>query len=320
MNGRRSLRAELAPLDEEFAAEVLAGLSREPKSLPCRYFYDARGSELFEEITELAEYYPTRAELAILRDHAGEIAARVAPGAVLVEFGSGSSRKTEILLDAMPGLAAYVAIDVSACALEGARSRLEARYPRLRVITRTGDFRMPLDLPAELAKAPRLGFFPGSTIGNLTREEAVGLMVDMRRALGKEPRLLIGADLRKDEALLLPAYNDARGVTAAFNLNLLARINRELGADFDLSGFRHEAIFDARQSRIEMRLVSLRGQEARVLGRRFVFAAQERIHTEYSHKYTVLDFQVLARRAGWSPVAVWRDAELLFSVHELIAP
>ncbi len=320
MNGRRSLRAELAPLDEEFGAEVLAGLSREPKSLPCRYFYDARGSELFEEITELAEYYPTRAELAILRDHAGEIAARVAPGAVLVEFGSGSSRKTEILLDAMPGLAAYVAIDVSACALEGARSRLEARYPRLRVITRTGDFRMPLDLPAELAKAPRLGFFPGSTIGNLTREEAVGLMVDMRRALGKEPRLLIGADLRKDEALLLPAYNDARGVTAAFNLNLLARINRELGADFDLSGFRHEAIFDARQSRIEMRLVSLRGQEARVLGRRFVFAAQERIHTEYSHKYTVLDFQVLARRAGWSPVAVWRDAELLFSVHELIAP
>ena len=320
MNGRRSLRAELAPLDEEFGAEVLAGLSREPKSLPCRYFYDARGSELFEEITELAEYYPTRAELAILRDHAGEIAARVAPGAVLVEFGSGSSRKTEILLDAMPGLAAYVAIDVSACALEGARSRLEARYPRLRVITRTGDFRMPLDLPAELAKAPRLGFFPGSTIGNLTREEAVGLMVDMRRALGKEPRLLIGADLRKNEALLLPAYNDARGVTAAFNLNLLARINRELGADFDLSGFRHEAIFDARQSRIEMRLVSLRGQEARVLGRRFVFAAQERIHTEYSHKYTVLDFQVLARRAGWSPVAVWRDAELLFSVHELIAP
>ena len=320
MNGRRSLRAELAPLDEEFGAEVLAGLSREPKSLPCRYFYDARGSELFEEITELAEYYPTRAELAILRDHAGEIAARVAPGAVLVEFGSGSSRKTEILLDAMPGLAAYVAIDVSACALEGARSRLEARYPRLRVITRTGDFRMPLDLPAELAKAPRLGFFPGSTIGNLTREEAVGLMVDMRRALGKEPRLLIGADLRKDEALLLPAYNDARGVTAAFNLNLLARINRELGADFDLSGFRHEAIFDARQSRIEMRFVSLRGQEARVLGRRFVFAAQERIHTEYSHKYTVLDFQVLARRAGWSPVAVWRDAELLFSVHELIAP
>ena len=187
MNGRRSLRAELAPLDEEFAAEVLAGLSREPKSLPCRYFYDARGSELFEEITELAEYYPTRAELAILRDHAGEIAARVAPGAVLVEFGSGSSRKTEILLDAMPGLAAYVAIDVSACALEGARSRLEARYPRLRVITRTGDFRMPLDLPAELAKAPRLGFFPGSTIGNLTREEAVGLMVDMRRA--PAPRL-----------------------------------------------------------------------------------------------------------------------------------
>ena len=320
MNEIRPPSAVLTPLDEDFAAAVIAGLSQAQKSLPCRYFYDARGSELFEEITELAEYYPTRTELAILRAHAGELAQRVAPGSVLVEFGSGSSRKTEVLLDAMPGLAAYVAIDVSVSALEGARERLEARYPGLCVITRVGDFRMALDLPAELAGAPRLGFFPGSTIGNLTRDEAVGLMGDMGRSLGAGARLVIGADLRKDVARLLAAYDDARGVTAAFNLNLLTRINRELGADFDLSGFAHEAFFDPNESRIEMRLVSLRAQQVHVLGRGFSFGAQERIHTENSHKYTVEDFEALARRAGWLPFALWRDPHHLFSVHELIAP
>ena len=320
MNEIRPPSAVLTPLDEDFAAAVIAGLSQAQKSLPCRYFYDARGSELFEEITELAEYYPTRTELAILRAHAGELAQRVAPGSVLVEFGSGSSRKTEVLLDAMPGLAAYVAIDVSVSALEGARERLEARYPGLCVITRVGDFRMALDLPAELAGAPRLGFFPGSTIGNLTREEAVSLMGDMGRSLGAGARLVIGADLRKDVARLLAAYDDARGVTAAFNLNLLTRINRELGADFDLSGFAHEAFFDPNESRIEMRLVSLRAQQVHVLGRGFSFGAQERIHTENSHKYTVEDFEALARRAGWLPFALWRDPQHLFSVHELIAP
>jgi len=320
MNEIQPPSAVLTPLDEDFAAAVIAGLSQAQKSLPCRYFYDARGSELFEEITELAEYYPTRTELAILRAHAGELAQRVAPGSVLVEFGSGSSRKTEVLLDAMPGLAAYVAIDVSVSALEGARARLEARYPGLCVITRVGDFRMALDLPAELAGAPRLGFFPGSTIGNLTREEAVSLMGDMGRSLGAGARLVIGADLRKDVARLLAAYDDARGVTAAFNLNLLTRINRELGADFDLSGFAHEAFFDPDESRIEMRLVSLRAQDVHVLGRGFSFGAQERIHTENSHKYTVEDFEALARRAGWLPFALWRDPQHLFSVHELIAP
>jgi dimethylhistidine N-methyltransferase len=225
-----------------------------------------------------------------------------------------------VLLDAMPDLAAYVAIDVSDSALEGARARLEARYPGLCVITRVGDFRMPLDLPQELAGAPRLGFFPGSTIGNLTREEAVGLMGDMGRSLGAGARLVIGADLRKDEARLLAAYDDARGVTAAFNLNLLTRINRELGADFDLAAFAHEAFFDPVESRIEMRLVSLRAQDVRVLGRGFSFGAHERIHTENSHKYTVEDFEALARRAGWLPFALWRDPQHLFSVHELIAP
>ena len=319
MNEVQPPQSALAPLDEEFAAAVIEGLSHAQKSLPCRYFYDARGSELFEEITDLDEYSPTRTELAILREHAGELARRVAPGGVLVEFGSGSSRKTEILLDAMPDLAAYVAIDVSESALEGARERLAACYPNLRVITRVGDFRMPLDLPTELADAPRLGFFPGSTIGNLVREEAVGLMRDMASTLGAQARLVIGVDLRKDVARLLAAYDDAKGVTAAFNLNLLTRINRELGADFDLSGFAHEAHFDPDESRIEMRLVSLWPQQVRILGRSFRFAPQERIHTENSHKYTVEDFLALARRAGWSPVALWRDPAHLFSVHELIA-
>ena len=319
MNEVQPPQSALAPLDEEFAAAVIEGLSQAHKSLPCRYFYDARGSALFEEITDLDEYYPTRTELAILREHAGELARRAAPGGVLVEFGSGSSRKTEILLDAMPELAAYVAIDVSESALEGARERLAARYPNLRVITRVGDFRMPLDLPTELADAPRLGFFPGSTIGNLVREEAVGLMRDMASTLGAQARLVIGVDLRKDVARLLAAYDDAKGVTAAFNLNLLTRINRELGADFDLSGFAHEAHFDPDESRIEMRLVSRWPQQVRILGRSFCFAPQERIHTENSHKYMVEDFLALARRAGWSPVALWRDPAHLFSVHELIA-
>ena len=307
------------PIDTEFATAVLAGLSQGAKCLPCRYFYDARGSDLFEQITELDEYYPTRTEIGILHARVQEIAARTPRGAVLVEFGSGSSRKSEILLDAMPDLAAYVAIDVSAAALKGARERLATRYPDLRVLTVEGDFRAPLGLSDQLARAPKLGFFPGSTIGNLTREEAAGLLGDMATTLGHGARLVIGADLRKDVRRLLSAYDDARGVTAAFNLNLLVRINRELGGDFDLDGFAHEAFFDPMESRIEMRLVSRRAQTVHVLGQRFAFAECERIHTENSHKYTVEDFQSLARRAGWQGLAVWCDPEHLFRVHVLEA-
>ena len=309
-----------ANVDADFAAAVIAGLSQPARSLPCRYFYDARGSDLFEEITRLEEYYPTRTEIGILRARADALAARTPDGTVLVEFGSGSSRKTEILLDAMPGLAAYIAIDVSPAALTGARERLAGRYPTLHVITVEGDFRAQLDLPDELLRAPKLGFFPGSTIGNLTRMDAVGLLRDMAGTLGRGARLIIGADLRKDVPRLLAAYDDSRGVTAAFNLNLLARINRELGGDFLIEGFAHEAFFDPVESRIEMRLVSRRYQEVHILGHRFAFQEGERIHTENSHKYTIEDFRALAASAGWQSSAVWCDPEHLFSVHELEVP
>ncbi len=301
-----------------FAADVLQGLDAAQKTLPCQYLYDARGSELFEAITDLPEYYPTRTEIGILEASVVDIVAETPSGSVLVEFGSGSSRKTEILLAALDKLAAYVPIDVSASALADARSRLAQRFPQLRVEPVIGDFRDPLVLPADLAVRPRMGFFPGSTIGNFRPGEAALLLGGMAAALGAGGRLIIGVDLRKATARLLPAYDDAAGVTAAFNKNLLTRANRELGADFDLDGFRHEARFNGTESRIEMHLVSERAQTVRLLGRSFAFRPGESIHTENSHKYTVDAFQALARGAGWIPRRVWMDAAGLFSVHEIV--
>jgi dimethylhistidine N-methyltransferase len=304
--------------DQAFADAALEGLAKSPKTLPCQYFYDARGSELFERITDVPEYYPTRTEASILSDCAAEIAAETPTGSVLVEFGSGSSRKTEILLSALDALKAYVPIDVSGSALDEARERLAARFPGLVVHPIVGDFRADLILPDDLAARPRLGFFPGSTIGNFAPREASDLLRSMAGSLARGGRLIIGVDLRKDRAQLLPAYNDAAGVTAAFNLNLLVRANRELGADFDLDGFEHEAVFNAEKSRIEMHLVSTREQTVSLLGRRFDFRPGESIHTENSHKYSVADFGDLARSAGWTPRRVWTDAQNLFSVHELV--
>ena len=301
-----------------FADAVLAGLAAEPKTLPCQYFYDEHGSALFEQITDAPEYYPTRTETAILRDCVEEIVRGTPAGSVLVEFGSGSSRKTEILLAALDKLAAYVAIDVSASALDDARRRLASHFPGLRVETVVGDFRSTLVLPTDFAPRPRIGFFPGSTIGNFQRHDAVALLADMATMMGTGGRLIIGVDLRKDLGALIPAYNDAAGVTAAFNKNLLVRANRELGADFDLAGFEHEAIFNAGLSRIEMHLVSQRAQSVSLLGRRFAFRPGETIHTENSHKYTIDDFRALVARAGWTPARVWTDARQLFSVHELV--
>ena len=301
-----------------FADAALLGLAATQKTLPCEYFYDERGSELFERITDAPEYYPTRTETAILRACAGEIVAGTPAGSVLIEFGSGSSRKTEILLDALDKLAAYVPIDVSQSALDEARARLAARFPRLRVETVVGDFRSTLVLPDDLRERPRMGFFPGSTIGNFQRPDAVALLAGMATMMGAGGRLIVGVDLRKTTHALLPAYNDAAGVTAAFNKNLLVRANRELGADFDLDGFAHEAIFNDAQSRIEMHLVSRRAQTVSLLGKNFAFRVGETIHTENSHKYTVEDFRGLATRAGWTPSRVWTDAKHLFSVHELV--
>lgn len=313
MGDHLEMDADLA----SFASDVAEGLSKPQKSLPCRYFYDARGSALFEEITALDEYYPTRTEASILRDCAAEIAARTPAGACLVEFGSGSSAKTQIILDALPQLAAYVALDVSASALDEARARLAQLYPALRVECVVADFGADFTMPRDLMGAPRLGFFPGSTIGNFEPAQAQKLLGHFAQTLGPGSRLVIGVDLEKDPAILLPAYNDKRGVTAAFNLNLLARINRELGADFDLTAFRHESRWNVQAGRVEMHLVSLRDQSVRVQGRRFQFARGESIHTENSHKWRLESFTALAQRAGWRPGAIWCDDARLFSVHEL---
>ncbi len=304
---------------DDFLRAVLDGLGKAQKELPCRFFYDERGSVLFEAITRLDEYYPTRTEAVILRNCAGEISGRSTPGTVLIEFGSGSSTKTEILLEAMPQLAAYVAIDVSGSALDEARARIEERFPHLHVETLVGDFSGPVTLPAICRDAPALGFFPGSTIGNLTRPEAITLLRHFHELLGTGSRFVAGVDLKKDKAILLPAYNDAAGVTADFNLNLLVRINRELSGEFDLRQFRHESIWNESAGRIEMHLISLNEQQVAIGGRRFRFAAGETIHTENSHKYGIGEFQSLAASAGWTPAKVWTDAARLFSVHELAA-
>ena len=308
-----------APEADGFARAVLSGLAAPRKTLPCQYLYDERGSELFERITDLPEYYPSRTETAILSACVGAIVAGTPAGSVLVEFGSGSSRKTEILLAALDKLAAYVPVDVSTSALDEARARLAERFPALRVHPVAGDFRAALNLPPDLARRPRMGFFPGSTIGNFAIDAARDLLAGMARTLGRGNRLIIGVDLRKDVATLLSAYDDAAGVTAAFNKNILARANRELGADFDLDGFSHEARFDENQGRVEMHLVSRGEQTVSLLGRRFAFAPGESIHTENSHKYTVAAFQDLARDAGWRPSRLWMDPDRLFSVHELVA-
>ncbi len=303
----------------EFAEALIAGLSARQKSIPCRFFYDAAGSALFERITELPEYYPTRTETEILRLRAADMAALAEAGTVLIEFGSGSSTKTELLLAQMHDLHAYVPIDISGAALHEAKARIATRFPNLTVLPVQGDFSRPLTLAPDIAARPRLGFFPGSTIGNLTEGEAVELLANMRRILGDGGRLIIGADLRKDVRRLLAAYDDAAGVTAAFNLNLLHRANGELGADFDVERFAHLATYDVRYGRIDMHLVSRADQSVTVLGRRFRFKAGERIHTEHSHKYDVEGFQALAQRSGWQPASVWTDAERLFSVHVLSA-
>jgi dimethylhistidine N-methyltransferase len=303
---------------DDFAAAVIDGLSHPQKSLPCRFFYDARGSELFEEITQLPEYYPTRTETAILEAHAGAMAEGVPGGGVLVELGSGSSLKTEILLRHLPQLGAYVCVDVSESALGAAHARLASRFPALDVRPVVGDFSRAVRLPGDLAERPKTGFFPGSTIGNFTPTEAVRLLAAFRVSLAPDGRLIVGVDLKKDARRLHMAYNDAQGVTAAFNLNLLVRINRELRGTFDLGAFRHEAVYNPRQGRIEMYLRSTRRQAVGVLGRRFSFEPGERIHTESSYKYTIGEFQDLACSAGWRPGRAWTDREALFSVHELV--
>jgi len=303
-----------------FLNDVMAGLSRSQKTLPPKYFYDVRGCALFESICGLPEYYLTRAEIALMRGRVGNMARHLGPGCVLIEYGSGSGRKTRILIDAMEPVA-YVPIDIAREQLGATAAEIAGDFPRLRVIAVCADYSRPLALPEldELGARRRIVYFPGSTIGNFTSAEAVTFLAGAREQAGAGGGLLIGVDLKKDTARLDAAYNDARGVTAAFNLNLLARINRELGADFDLSAFRHRAFYDEVAGRIEMHLESVKAHAVTISGRAFHFREGETIHTENSCKYSVREFQELARAAGLVPVECWTDAEQLFSVHYLAA-
>lgn len=308
------------PVGNSFLDDVLTGLARPQKTLPPKYFYDARGCELFESICTLPEYYPTRTELALMREHAAAMAKFLGPDCQLIEFGSGSSTKTRILIEQLqPPL--YVPIDIAGEAIKAAAAGLAQAFPWLNINGVCADYTRPLTLP-EFVGVPihrKSVYFPGSTIGNFTPQEAIEFLQLARRMVGPGGALLIGVDLKKDKGVLDAAYDDAAGVTAAFNLNLLARINRELGGDFQLRRFRHKAFYDEAKGRIEMHLESLAAQLVHVGGERFRFGAGETIHTEISCKYSIEEFQAVAHRAGFAPGQTWVDAAKLFSVHGMIA-
>ncbi|HYG55096.1 MAG TPA: L-histidine N(alpha)-methyltransferase [Burkholderiales bacterium] len=289
------------------------GLSLPQKALPPKYFYDAAGSRLFERICRLPEYYLTRAELQLTRRHIEAIARFAGRGCELIEFGSGASVKTRLLIRALRP-AAYLPVDISPTALDGAAKRLAREFPWLRIVPVNGDFSRPIDLPK--ARATRVVYFPGSTIGNLTPQEAHGFLAMSR---SQAARMLVGVDLKKDANILHAAYNDRRGVTAAFNMNLLARVNSELKADFDMRRFAHYAFYNAPLGRIEMHLVSLERQQVRIGRHRFRFDAGESIHTENSYKYSIEEFRSLAADAGFTGRRVWTDPRGLFALHGLEA-
>lgn len=303
-----------------FARDVVAGLTGRPKTLSPTWLYDRRGSELFEEITRLPEYYLTRAEVAILEARAAELAEAIGPGAALVEFGSGSSRKTPILLQALQRPRLYAPLDISAEMLLASAEELARRFPRITIAPQIADLTRDFTaILCGLGATRKVGFFPGSTIGNFFPREAVRFLRRAAAALGPDALMIVGVDLQKDLDRLLPAYDDAAGITAAFNKNLLRRMNDELDGDFDLAAFRHEVRYDTQAHRIEMHLASLADQKVRVAGRGFSFRAGETIHTENSYKYTIRSFQSLARLAGWRPLAAWCDPDGLFSLQLLTA-
>jgi dimethylhistidine N-methyltransferase len=299
--------------DRAFRADVLAGLAGSPKAVPARWFYDRLGSELFEEITRLPEYYPTRVETALLDRIGGEVASLVGPGRAVVEFGSGSSLKTPRLLAAIDP-AAYVPIDISGDFLRQSAADLASGFPSLPVLPIEADFMRPVILPNAVAGLPKLGFFPGSTIGNLVPRSAVDLLRGMIGTLGENAMLLIGMDRVKGEDVLVPAYDDAAGVTARFNLNLLARINRELGGDMPLDAFRHQARWNDLWARIEMHLEALRDVAFTVAGQSFRMAAGETIHSENSHKYDSRSARTLLVAGGWTPIREWTDPDNMFAL------
>src|SRR5437868_9169424 len=321
MNMHAAALAKAHRFDERtsaFAGDVIEGLSQPAKQLLPKYFYDAAGSELFEQITRLPEYYPTRTELGILRERRAEICSILGQGAALVEFGAGSTTKVRLLLERCE-FAAYVPVDISGDFLNGQARGLRKDFPELEVYPVTADFTAPFALPAAIKAMAKVGFFPGSTIGNFEPDEASHFLRTARKILGAGAQMIIGVDLEKDERVLDAAYNDAAGVTARFNLNVLVRINEELDGNFDLSAFTHRAIYNRERHRIEMHLVSRKAQTVRILGRSFAFRANETIHTESSYKYSLDRFAALAQDSGWKPTASWTDAGDMFSVHALLA-
>ena len=321
MNVHAPALAKAQPFDEQdsaFAGDVIGDLSQHPKRLSPKYFYDSAGSELFEQITLLPEYYPTRTELSILRDRGRVISSILPKGAALVEFGAGATTKVRLLINEC-AFAAYVPVDISGDFLKAQADALRRDFPGLGVFPVAADFTAPFALPDAINAMPKVGFFPGSTLGNFEPHEACSFLRSAREILGEGAQMVIGVDLEKDERVLYDAYNDKAGVTARFNLNVLARINRELGGNFDVSAFTHRAIYNRDRHRIEMHLISRKAQTVRVLGRSFSFRAGESIHTENSYKYSLERFVALARGSGWTPRKSWTDEAGMFSVHALVA-
>lgn len=299
--------------DPQFRNDVLNGLKGPRRAIPARWFYDERGSELFDDITRLPEYYPTRTEAALLQSCSVDLAARIGPGAAVIEFGAGSATKTPLLLEAIAP-SAYVPIDISGDYLRSSADILQSRFPALKVVPVEADFTKDVALPAILGQSERLGFFPGSTIGNFVPRSSVDLLRHMRSILGEVAKLLIGFDRIKSDNVLIPAYDDASGVTAAFNLNLLHRINRELNGDIPVDAFVHDVRWNDMQSRIEMHLRALQDVHFSVSGEKFAMQAGESIHTENSHKYDLRGLRLLLRAGAWTPIADYSDPNDWFTL------
>lgn len=300
-------------VSQAFKEDVLAGLRQDQKAVPARWLYDDAGSQLFEDITQLPEYYPTRAETEILKARGAEFAEQIGSGRAVVEFGSGSSAKTPLLLSAIEP-SAYVPLDISGDFLRASAEQLSTKFPGLAVYPVEADFMRTVDLPEEVRALPKLGFFPGSTIGNMVARTSVDLLRSMRETLGEGAKLLIGMDLIKSRKILVPAYDDAAGVTAQFNLNLLHRINRELGGDIPVDALRHEARWVDEFARIEMHLVASEDISFSVAGEEFSMRAGESIHTENSHKFSRRTSYTLLLAGGWTPVSRWMDEKERFSL------
>lgn len=305
---------DLHPVTDDFLETVLQGLRKRPASIPPKFFYDAKGSALFDEITKLPEYYQTRTEIKILKQHAKEIAAEIGTGSLLVEPGGGSCAKVHILLEGLQPVG-YVPMDISRQHLQMAAEQLAADYPWLEVHAACTDFTRHMSVPESAPAGRRIGFFPGSSIGNFNPDEAVHFLSAIAQVVLSDGYLLIGVDLKKDTSVLEAAYDDAAGVTARFNLNLLTRINKELQGDFDLAEWQHKAIYNQQSGRIEMHLVSLQAQQVQIGEESFEFSKGETIHTENSYKYSVEEFRALAAKAGFDVCNTWTDEQSLFSVH-----